>query len=204
MKRKTPRKRSEKGAGGSINSTRNGTSQTLRLEWLDADQLTENPANWRRHSGTQTTALQDVLAEVGWAGALLYNERTKRLVDGHLRKAVAKGQKVPVLVGDWSEDQERKILATLDPIAALATADKEKLDALLREVQTESEALAGMLTQMAEQAGIVLTEQKPAEDQSGQLKEQFQILVICQSEQQQAELLERFTEEGLVCRSLLS
>src|SRR5260370_23230818 len=77
----------------------------LRLEWLAAKTLSDNPANWRRHPGKQLTALKDVLAEVGWAGALLYNERTKRLIDGHARKKVSSG-KVPVLVGSWSEEQE--------------------------------------------------------------------------------------------------
>ena len=89
----------------------------LRLEYLDADQLAENPANWRGHPSAQVSALQDVIAEVGWAGALLYNERTKRLIDGHLRKKVAKGQRAPVLIGSWTEEQEEKILLTLRPLA---------------------------------------------------------------------------------------
>ena len=98
----------------------------LRLEWLDPASLGDNPQNWRRHSPIQNAALRDALKEVGWAGALLYNSRTKTLIDGHLRKKVAVGP-VPVLVGDWSEDDERKILATLDPIGAMAQADTDAL-----------------------------------------------------------------------------
>ena len=62
--------------------------------------MADNPRNWRRHPEGQTAALRDVLAdaEVGWAGALLYNERTKRLIDGHARKAVVDPKaSVPVL-----------------------------------------------------------------------------------------------------------
>lgn len=58
----------------------------LRLEYLDPSQLNENPANWRMHPSSQIEALQDVMQDVGWAGALLYNESTKRLIDGHARK----------------------------------------------------------------------------------------------------------------------
>ena len=73
-------------------------SSRLRLEYIDVKQLAENPANWRIHSDEQMAGLQGVLDQVGWAGALLYNERPKRLIDGHARKKISKG-KVPVLIG---------------------------------------------------------------------------------------------------------
>ena len=65
--------------------------KNLRLEWIEAGSLSENPANWRRHSPEQLQSIKDLLQdpEIGWAGACLYNERTKRLIDGHARKSVA-------------------------------------------------------------------------------------------------------------------
>src|SRR5262249_3925260 len=120
----------------------------LRLEWWVPDSLSDNPANWRRHPDQQLSALKDVLAEIGWAGALLYNERTRRLIDGHARKKVSSG-KVPVLVGSWSEEEERKILATLDPLAAMAEADTGVLAALLKQVETESDAVRELLANLA-------------------------------------------------------
>src|ERR1700687_3688574 len=98
----------------------------LRLEYRDASELADNPANWRKHPAKQINALRDVLDEVGWAGVVLYHEKTKHLIDAHARKGISKG-KIPVLIGSWTEDQERKILATLDPIGALATADTDNL-----------------------------------------------------------------------------
>jgi DNA modification methylase len=132
----------------------------LRLEWWIPDRLTDNPLNWRKHPDKQLHALRDVLAEVGWAGALLYNERTKRLIDGHARKRISTAR-VPVLVGSWSEEQEKKILATLDPLAAMAEADKGALDALLGQVQTESEAVRALLERLA--AGEVVSLFDPGE-----------------------------------------
>ena len=73
----------------------------LRLEYRSPAELAENPLNWRRHPDTQLSALSDVITEVGWAGACLFNERTGRLIDGHARRKVAIEQgceKVPVLV----------------------------------------------------------------------------------------------------------
>jgi DNA modification methylase len=135
--------------GGSVNG--------LRLEWIDPKTLTPNPKNWRRHPEHQRDALADVLGEVGWAGAALYNEQTGKLVDGHLRLDVAlrRGDEaIPVLVGSWDAADEAKILATLDPIAALATADAAALDSLLREVNTGSAAVMDMLAELAEGAGL--------------------------------------------------
>lgn len=126
----------------------------LRLEWRSPAELAEHPRNWRRHPETQTAALSDVIAEVGWAGACLYNERTGRLIDGHARRKVALEQgceKVPVLVGDWSEEDEAKILATLDPLSAMAQADGPALAALLADVQTGSGALGTMLATLWQQ-----------------------------------------------------
>lgn len=131
----------------------------LRLEWRDPSDLAENPKNWRLHPQEQVASLTDVLRHVGWAGACLFNERTGRLVDGHLRQktAIEQGmEKVPVLIGSWTEEQEALILATLDPIAAQADADAVKLDELLRVVPNiGSEAIDAMLSKMAEEAGIV-------------------------------------------------
>ena len=154
------------------------TDTPLRLEWMDPNDLTENPSQWRTHPESQLSALRAVLADVGWAGALLWNERTNRLVDGHGRKAVTVGQdeKVPVLVGDWSEEDEKKILATLDPLAAMAESDAGQLDALLREVQTDNQDLADMLTALAEEAGVTPPNFEPVGiDEQGQLDQKAPI-----------------------------
>jgi DNA modification methylase len=125
----------------------------LRLKWLDKAQVQDNPRNWRLHPYAQEAALRDIKQEVGWAGALLYNEKTGRLIDGHLRKKIAKkGEKIPVLVGSWNEEDEAKILATLDPIATMAQIDKHALDALIASVRFESSAIASLLESFAGEA----------------------------------------------------
>ncbi len=124
----------------------------LRLEYRSPAELAENPANWRRHPESQLAALTDVIAEVGWAGVCLFNEATGRLLDGHARKKVAVDQgvaEVPVLIGSWTEAQERLILATFDPISAQAEADPEKLAALLAGIETESAAVEALLAGLA-------------------------------------------------------
>jgi ParB-like chromosome segregation protein Spo0J len=146
--------------------------KALRLEWRSPAELAENPRNWRTHPDTQLAALADAIADVGWAGACLYNERTNRLIDGHLRRTIGLVQgtnKIPVLVGNWSEEQELRILSTLDPIGALAQADSAKLESLLREVSTGSDALQQLLAGLARDAGIVSPPVSAAPDPGPQI-----------------------------------
>lgn len=175
----------------------------LRLEYRTAGELAENPKNWRLHPEAQTKALADVIAEVGYAGALLFNERTGRLVDGHARRKIAKPEEqLPVLIGSWTEEQEAKILATLDPLAAMAEADKPKLDALLREVGAQSEPVAQMLTDLAKEHGIAAPDSPAAEDLSDMLAAKFAVYLECKSEHDQGAIIKELHRHGLEPRAL--
>lgn len=122
------------------------------------DELLANPANWRTHPKHQQDALRGVLSEVGIVQNIIVNDRTGHLVDGHLRVQLAYQDNqptVPVTHVDLSEDEEREILATLDPIAALATTDAAKLDELLRDVQSGEAGVQAMLAELAEKNGVI-------------------------------------------------
>jgi hypothetical protein len=125
------------------------TAQRLRLEYRKASELQENPRNWRDHPRSQVATLEAVIGEVGWAGAALYNETTGRLIDGHLRRKIAskmgKDYEIPVIVGSWTEDQEKILLALFDPISALAQPNKEKLRGLLSAIETRNEQIREVL-----------------------------------------------------------
>jgi hypothetical protein len=128
------------------------------LRRVKASELRPSPSNWRTHPAAQRDALRGLLAEVGFAGALLARELddgTLELIDGHLRAETLPDAEVPVLVLDVDAAEARKLLATYDPIAAMAQAEAGKLDSLLREVQTGNQALAQMLTDLAGEAGIL-------------------------------------------------
>jgi hypothetical protein len=77
------------------------------------------------------------------------------LIDGHLRAETLQNTEVPVLVLDVDEAEADKLLASIDPLGAMAEADADKLRELLEEVETASEDLANMFTELAEEAGIL-------------------------------------------------
>lgn len=134
------------------------------LRRVRAGDLRPNPRNWRTHPQAQQDALRGVLAEVGIADALLARELpdgSLMLIDGHLRADVDPGTKWPVLVLDVTEAEAATLLATLDPLTALAEADDQKLGELLAQLDTESEALQAMLDGLANEKQIELKQLDP-------------------------------------------
>ena len=148
------------------------------------EKLIPNEKNWRLHPERQKRALAGVLGDVGWVQQVVVNRRTGRLVDGHLRVALALERaetEVPVVYVDLDEREEALVLATLDPLAALADVDAGKLEALLREVRLDDPAVNDMLTELAKNAGVVLGEPEqpivevPAEiERAEELREKWQ------------------------------
>lgn len=76
------------------------------------------------------------------------------MIDGHLRAETTGDGIIPVLVLDVTEEEADKILASHDPLAAMATVDSGKLGDLLATLETQSEAVEEMLKGLAEMNGI--------------------------------------------------
>ena len=117
------------------------------------------PKNWRRHPRVQAEALRGLLDEIGIADALLARELPDgrlQLIDGHLRAETMPDEEVPVLVLDLNEAEADKLLLTLDPLAGMATADGERLDALLDSVRTDDPAIQALLDDLRAQEGLLL------------------------------------------------
>lgn len=93
-----------------------------------------------------------MLLDIGYADALIARELPDgrlELIDGHLRAETTPDAIVPVLVLDVSEEEADKLLLTLDPLAAMAEADTERLKALLESVRPDDEAVRELLKQTA-------------------------------------------------------
>jgi DNA modification methylase len=135
---------------------RNRITGSGKLKVADA---LENPLNFRNHPPVQRDALAASLDSVGWVQQVVVNTKTGNLIDGHLRLALAEQRgesELPCLFVDLSEGEERLVLATLDPIAAMASADRAKLQELLASLQCEDEAVRGLLESIARQEHIEL------------------------------------------------
>jgi ParB-like chromosome segregation protein Spo0J len=176
------------------------------LRRVPAASLRPSPHNWRTHPPAQADALRGVLADVGLAAAALARELpdgTLELIDGHLRAETLGNEDIPVLVLDVDEAEAKKLLATFDPLGAMADADSERLASLLQEVETDNDALAGMLADLAKEHSLDIAEE-PAPAEPPSVPEKYQILIDFPDEPTQAEWLEKLSAEGLSVRSLIS
>ncbi|MBX3322232.1 MAG: DNA modification methylase [Phycisphaeraceae bacterium] len=129
------------------------------LRRVRAGDLRPSPRNWRTHPKAQQDVLRGVLAEIGYADALLCREcedGTLEIVDGHLRAETTPEDVVPVLVLDVDAIEAEKLLVTLDPLAAMASADAMRLGEILAELRFDSDDVSTMVGDLARQHGLML------------------------------------------------
>jgi ParB-like chromosome segregation protein Spo0J len=147
--------------------------------------------------------MRGVLAEIGYADALVARELADgslELIDGHLRAETTPDMSVPVLVVDLDDQEALKLLATLDPLSAMAERDDQMLGELLADLHTDNEAVRAMLASLAEQQELAVANSRDYQDIV--IENTFQVVVECEDEQQQRELFERLRDQGLKCRVL--
>ena len=124
----------------------------------DPAQLLANPENYRAHPKAQREAMLAILDEIGFVAPVIVNRTTGHLVDGHLRVelALSRDEKaIPVSYVELSQDEERLILATFDPLGDFGFADKDRLKDLLDGIGTGEAALQSLLSHVADEAGIL-------------------------------------------------
>lgn len=140
---------------------------------LPKSRLRPNPRNWRLHPEQQRKVLRALLGDVGVVDAVLVRPvesealqalRALRrgddsafhtwakaydgafmLFDGHMRLEEIPGDEVPALVVDLDEREETEVLATFDPIAAMAKADRELLRDLSVDLEGASELIVDLV-----------------------------------------------------------
>jgi ParB-like chromosome segregation protein Spo0J len=174
------------------------------LRHVKASLLRPNPKNWRTHPARQREVLRGLLAEIGYADALLARELPDgalELIDGHLRAGMIPDEEVPVLVLDLSAAEADKLLALHDPLAAMAETDFEALTNLVSQVETENAEIQRTLDRLATRGGagsLAIASDEPETE----IAPLFQIVVQCDDEQGQRQLYERLKSEGYACRLL--
>ena len=124
-----------------------------------ASQLLANPFNHRRHPDKQRKAVAASIREIGFVKSVIVNRTTGHVIDGHERimQALAQGDDTMVDVEyvELSEEKEKLALLILDKTSELATVDNASLEALVGDVQTAEQALADLITEMSQEAGLL-------------------------------------------------
>ena len=143
-----------------------------------AGDLIPNPRNWRQHPAVQRNAMAAILAEVGNIDVLKAVETDDglMLIDGHLRAELMPDDKVQVAVLDLTEAERVKVLATFDPLAAMAQTDLDGYLSLAAEVETDNEAIKALLEAVANAEQGPMPDFEPVgEDEQGRLDEKAKV-----------------------------
>jgi hypothetical protein len=170
-----------------------------------AGDLVPHEWNYRLHPDGQKDALWALYQEVGFARSLLAYELPDgrlKLIDGHLRREMDADMEVEVEVLDVSEEEARELLLSIDPLVQLGQMQEQLYERLRQHTPTEQPELEAMWAEAARQSLEAL--ERGREPIGQDVLAQYMVLVMCKTEKEQLELLERFLGEGLDCKALLS
>lgn len=198
---------------------RNRETRNIKRKFLLPD-----PLNWHTHPDAQHNALAALFRDVGFVGHLLVRPAGQRnrfyIVDGHERaEHFGPDESVPCCVLDVDETEARKLLLAYDPLGYLGGVDQQQLDKLTAEVRFDDGELDGIINGVLssiddqepggsdQNSGEEQTTGKRSRsksktgDEQQELPDMWEILIECQNEQQQLELLEDLNSKGYACRA---
>lgn len=137
-------------------------NRIVERKMLKPGDLLDHPIQWRTHSDAQAAAAAGVLLEVGIADTLKawYSERADGALvtwDGHLRKSLDPDLEWPVDILDITDAEADYLLATHDPLGAMAGADNAMLSELLRQVNSGDAAVQALLAGTNHMGPLYLT-----------------------------------------------
>jgi len=151
----------------------------IEIRRVRCGDIEPHPQNPRLHPGKQLAAVSGLLVEVGKAAPLLAfpadglgpSGDFSRLMyfDGHGRQVIDPNEVWPVAVTDLTRAEADKMALAGDATGAMAEYDPDKLDSLLRVVNTGCEDLAEMLSELAGEAGLQYGEGQADEPELKQL-----------------------------------
>lgn len=131
-----------------------------------------NPHNWRAHPQAQQDAMLATYRELGQVQAILINEPTGLLIDGHLRVALAildSQESIEAVWVDLSAAEEAAALLLFDAIGAMAKVNHDNYE-ILREMQGSRDAtLLALIEQNAIRFGLAATGRQASRDAGPQM-----------------------------------
>jgi hypothetical protein len=128
------------------------------LRFVRAGDILPNDSNWRMHPPEQIEGYKAIVDSIGVADVLLTRETEDgrlMLYDGHMRRDVDPDVLYPTIVTDLTESEAEQALLVIDPLAAMAQTNADKLRALMERNNSDRPEIQRMMAELAERAGIL-------------------------------------------------
>ena len=146
-------------------------SRIVRHADVPPSALLNHPDNIKIHTEEQEANMEALFQRVGWAAAVLVSEKTGRIIDGHMRVAVAlrkNAPTVPVDYVDLTEEEERKALLYLTRLPQFAQLDRINLGEVIDHVSAGDDAISKMAEAFARSSGLLRQQKLMAERETPQ------------------------------------
>ena len=175
--------------------------QELKIEYLTLDKLKPYDKNARKHQEADLSTIKASITEFGMSDPIGVWGKDNTIVEGHGRYLACKElgiDNVPVIHLDHLTDEQRRAYA----LAHNKTAEVSEWD-----IDLLGEELEDIFNIDMSDFGFDLSEDEPTapterKDLSDKVGETYEVIIECDSEEQQAEIYERVRKEGLSCRVL--
>lgn len=173
--------------------------------------LIPNPDNPNQHPDEQIKLLSKIIKGNGWRDRITVSNRSGMIVKGHGRYLAAKHlglKKVPVDYQDYSsESEEIADLIADNKISEFSIVDEDLAMDLINSLDLDFDVnLAGFGIEDFIDSANHNGDKKKNENASGNyqlINLKYQIIVECDGEKHQAELLKKFEKEKIECRPLI-
>ena len=182
----------------------------MDIETIDIGELHEDPANVRVHPERNISAIKASLARFGQVKPVVIDaQNIVRAGNGTLRAARELGWHHVKCVRTKLTGSEATAYSLVDNRSAETSEwDYEGVSAMLKSLQAEGADITTLgwdskevdrLMSMSDEIGSI-----DKSESSSNLQPRWDVLVVCATEQEQRELLERLLAEGKECRALIA
>jgi hypothetical protein len=170
---------------------------------INTETLIENPRNPNEHSTDQINRLAIIIKYQGWRSPIVISNRSGFVIKGHCRLASARALKmlqVPVEYQDYeSEASEWADLIADNIIAELATTNRAILSDNILALDELNFNLDLTGLDKPELDNLMLGFQGEIPPDKG-IPEGYNVVCVCESENEQKELYERLIKENVKCQ----
>jgi hypothetical protein len=179
---------------------------SLDIQEVRIADLKPAPYNPRKIGAEALSGLSESMKRFGVKQPIIWNKRTGNVIAGHqrlriLRTALTAEDKLPVVVVDVDDETERLMNVELNNPRIAGSFDVVKMEELSVQVSTDLATLEAL--------HLDKLFHKRSDDDEKELTRQLQgfvyrVIIECDSEEQQREMIDKLEGQGITCRALIS
>lgn len=185
-------------------ATDDGDVQESAAVWMDVGELHPWPENPRLNEGEPIRRVMESIKRFGFGAPIVARTENREIIAGHTRWKAAKALKmarVPVRLLDLDE-REAHLLALADNRLTELTEWSDGLTSVLSSFSLAEASLAGWKEADLDALAKEMLGDEPAADESAKVTQGFAVLIECQDEGEQLDVIAQCEGLGLKCRAL--